>query len=127
MTLARVIEALLFSAQKPLSIREMTAAIKGAGPEDELLPNEFARTSEAQVAGVVEELKIEYVEQQRAFQLVEKAEGWQLTTDPAPTTSERPLAGHSQNNRDQISRWASVHCRPAKPVRSVARLHPGYA
>ena len=82
MTLARVVEALLFSAQKPLSIREMTAAIKGAGPEDELSPNEFARTSEAQVAGVVEELKIEYVEQQRAFQLVEKAEGWQLTTDP---------------------------------------------
>jgi segregation and condensation protein B len=83
MTLANVVEALLFSAQKPLSIREMTAAIKGAGPEDELSPNEFARTSEAQVAGVVEELKIGYVEQQRAFQLVEKAEGWQLTTDPA--------------------------------------------
>jgi len=27
MTLSRVIEALLFSAQKPLSIRELTAAI----------------------------------------------------------------------------------------------------
>jgi segregation and condensation protein B len=27
-------------------------------------------------------LKIEYIEQQRAFQLMEKAEGWQLATDP---------------------------------------------
>ena len=35
MTLARVIEALLFSAQKPLSIRELTEAIRGAGAEDE--------------------------------------------------------------------------------------------
>ncbi len=30
MTLIRVIEALLFSAQKPLSIREIATAIKGA-------------------------------------------------------------------------------------------------
>ncbi len=28
-------------------------------------------------------MKIEYIEQGRAFQLVEKAEGWQLATDPA--------------------------------------------
>ena len=28
-------------------------------------------------------MKIEYIEQQRAFQLVEKAEGWQLASDPA--------------------------------------------
>ena len=27
-------------------------------------------------------MKIEYIQQQRAFQLVEKAEGWQLATDP---------------------------------------------
>jgi len=31
MNLSRVVEALLFSAQKPLSIRELAAAIKGAG------------------------------------------------------------------------------------------------
>ena len=79
MTLSRVIEALLFSAQKPLSIREITTAIKTA--DDELSPNEFSRVREAEVAAALEQLKIEYVEQQRAFQLVEKAEGWQLATD----------------------------------------------
>lgn len=83
MTLARIIEALLFSAQKPLATDEIVAAIKGAGAEDEFAPNEFARVREAEVAGALEQLKVEYIEQQRAFQLVEKAEGWQLSTDPA--------------------------------------------
>jgi segregation and condensation protein B len=81
MTLSRVIEALLFSAQKPLSIRELREAIKGAGGEDEFSPNEFARITEAEVAAALEQLKIECIEQQRAFQLNEKGEGWQLATD----------------------------------------------
>jgi segregation and condensation protein B len=82
MNLSRVIEALLFSAQKPLSVRELTEAIKGASAEGEFSPNEFARVREAEVAAALEQLKIEYIEQQRAFQLSEKADGWQLATDP---------------------------------------------
>ena len=81
MTLLRIIEALLFSAQKPLSTAEMRAAIKGAGGADELLPNAFTKTSEAEIAATLEQLKIEYIEQGHAFQLVEKAEGWQLASD----------------------------------------------
>ena len=83
MSLTQVIEALLFAAQKPLTSRELAAAIKGAGGEDDLLPNEFAKTTEAQVAAALEQLKIEYGQQGRAFQLAEKAEGWQLVSDPA--------------------------------------------
>ena len=83
MTLMRVIEALLFSAPKPLSIAEITAAIKSAGTADDFSPNEFAGTTESQIAAALEQLKVEYIEQQRAFQLVEKAEGWQLASDPA--------------------------------------------
>ena len=82
MTLSRVIEALLFSAQKPLSVRELTETIRGAGAEDEFSPNEFARVREAEVAAALEQLKIENIEQQRAFQLNERAEGWQLASDP---------------------------------------------
>jgi segregation and condensation protein B len=82
MTLTKVVEALLFSAQKPLSIREIATAIKGGDAEDELSPNQFARVSEAEVAGALEQLKVECIEQERAFQLNEKAEGWQLATDP---------------------------------------------
>src|ERR1700747_2186420 len=82
MSLVRVIEALLFSAQKPLSIREIATAIKGA--EDDpaaATPNEFSRVRQAEVAAALEQLKIEYIGQERAFQLTEKAEGWQLATD----------------------------------------------
>jgi segregation and condensation protein B len=83
MKLQNVIEALLFSAPKPLSIQEITTAIKRA--EDDLVdeaPNEFARVKNAEVAAALEELKVEYIQQGRAFQLVEKAEGWQMATDP---------------------------------------------
>ncbi len=83
MTLSCVVEALLFSAQKPLSIRELAAVIKGAGAEDDLSPNEFANVKEAEIAAAIEQLKIEYIQEHRAFQIIEKAEGWQLATDPA--------------------------------------------
>jgi segregation and condensation protein B len=83
MNLSQVIEALLFSAQKPLTTKELVAALKGAGGEDDLMPNEFAKATEAQVAAALEQLKIEYVQQGRAFQLTEKADGWQLASDPA--------------------------------------------
>src|SRR5438874_2305041 len=83
MSVSQVIEALLFAAQKPLTARELLSAIKGAGGEDELIPNEFAKTTEAQIVAALEELKIEYGQQGRAFQLAEKADGWQLVSDPA--------------------------------------------
>ena len=84
MILTRIIEALLFSAQKPLFIREITTAIRGAenDPASET-PNEFARVRDAEVAAALEQLKMEYIQQGRGFQLIEKAEGWQLATDPA--------------------------------------------
>src|SRR6266571_5441145 len=82
MTLEKVIESLLFSAQKPLSIREITTAIKSAEDPAAAGPNEFSRVREAEVATALEQLKIDYIGQERAFQLTEKAEGWQLATDP---------------------------------------------
>jgi segregation and condensation protein B len=82
MTLSQVIEALLFAAQKPLTMRELVTAIKSAGGEDDLLPNEFAKTTEGEVAAALEQLKNEYVQQSRAFQLVERSDGWQLASDP---------------------------------------------
>src|ERR1700756_4828156 len=84
MSLTRVIEALLFSAQKPLSIHEIAVVIKAAeGDLADETPNEFARVKNAEVAAALERLKMEYIQQNRAFQLVEKAEGWQLATDPS--------------------------------------------
>jgi segregation and condensation protein B len=82
MTLPHVIEALLFAAHKPLNIKEITETLKSAGAEDEFSPNEFANVKQAEVAAAIEQLKIEYVQQGRGFQLVEKAAGWQLVSEP---------------------------------------------
>ena len=102
MRLPQVLEALLFSAQKPLTVAELRSAIKGAGDEDELAPNEFARVSEAEIAAALEELKVDYIQQQRAFQLIEKADGWQLASDP------------------EYARWV----RQLFPAQKPARLSP---
>jgi segregation and condensation protein B len=99
MNLSQVVEALLFSAQKPLTPRELVAALRGGGDADELAPNEFAKTGEAEVAATLEQLKINYLEEQRAFQLLEKADGWQLASDP------------------QYARWARQLFPAVKPAR----------
>ena len=82
MTLGQIVEALLFSSQNPLTPDEIVSAIRAAGADDELTPNEYAKVREPDVAAALQQLKLEYVQQERAFQLVEKAEGWQLATDP---------------------------------------------
>src|SRR5207247_4018451 len=82
MTLSQVIEALLFSAQKPLTAPELRDAVTSAGENGELGPNEFARVKEAEIAVALEQLKVEYTLAPRGFQLLEKADGWQLVSYP---------------------------------------------
>lgn len=82
MNLSRVIEALLFSAHKPLSTKEIVDLLRNAGPEDDFSPNEFANAKPAEAAAALEQLKVEYIQNEHGFQLVEKAGGWQLTSDP---------------------------------------------
>ncbi|HST30048.1 MAG TPA: SMC-Scp complex subunit ScpB [Chthoniobacterales bacterium] len=82
MNLARITEALLFSAQKPLSTKDIVDVLHNAGAEDDFAPNEFANAKPAEVAAALEQLKVEYIQNEHGFQLVEKAGGWQLTTDP---------------------------------------------
>ena len=82
MQLTQAIEALLFSAHKPLSTKEIVDILRNAGAEDEFAPNEFASAKQAEVAGAIEQLKIEYIQNEHGFQLVEKADGWQLASDP---------------------------------------------
>jgi segregation and condensation protein B len=82
MTLTQVIEALLFSGQKPLTTIELRDLLTSAGDNDELVPNEFAGVKEAEVAAALGQLKTDYTLTPRGFQLVEKAGGWQLVSHP---------------------------------------------
>jgi segregation and condensation protein B len=91
MTLIRVIEALLFGAQKPLSAKEIVDVIKRSGEAGDFALDDLGNVREAEVAAALQQLKTEYVEQQRAFQLIEKAEGWQLASDPGYAQFVRQL------------------------------------
>ena len=84
MTPSQVLEALLFSAQKPLTTAELRDALMSAGESDALLLNEFefARVKEAEIAVALERLKVDYTLAPRGFQLVEKADGWQMVSHP---------------------------------------------
>ena len=82
MTLSQVLEALLFGAQKPLTAAELRDAFTSPGEADELVPNEFARVKEGEIAVALEQLKVEYTLAPRGFQLAEKAEGWQMVSHP---------------------------------------------
>lgn len=80
MVLKQIVEALVFASQKPLAPREIAALLKSAPVE----PGEegFPRVKEAEIAALLEQIKIELIESARAFQLVEQVNGWQLVTDP---------------------------------------------
>lgn len=82
MNLARVIEAVLFSAHKPLSTKEIADILRNAGAEDDFALNAFANVKPAEIAAAIEQLKVEYIQNEHGFQLVEKADGWQLASDP---------------------------------------------
>jgi segregation and condensation protein B len=66
--LRRIIEALLFAAPEPLTVSRIKTIVPGTEPAD--------------IAESIEELRREYDESGRAFQVVEVANGWQLTSRP---------------------------------------------
>ena len=108
MNLSQVVEALLFSAQKPLTPRELVVALRNAGAEDELTPNELAKTTEAAVAAALEQLKIEYLEQERAFQLLEKGQRSAICPlGPATFPRRETSSSHATGARDPRH-----HCLP---------------
>ncbi len=66
--LKRIIEALLFASPQPLTMSRMRAIVPGTEARD--------------ILESIEELVTEYESESRAFQVVEVANGWQLTTKP---------------------------------------------
>ena len=79
--LKKIVEALLFAAERPLSTKEIRQIIAEATDEENPGVTEgFRNVREAQIAGMLEELKVELDTQQRSFQLVEIAGGWRLVS-----------------------------------------------
>lgn len=84
--LKRIIEAILFASQKPVSAKELIAVLKGAADADKENPSAptraFAKVKEPVIQAAIEELEIECVEASRAYEVRETAAGWQLVTKP---------------------------------------------
>jgi segregation and condensation protein B len=79
--LKQIIEALLFSAERPLSPKEIRAIFAEATDEENPgVPEPFRNVREAQIVATLDELKAECELQQRSYQLVEIAGGWRLVT-----------------------------------------------
>jgi segregation and condensation protein B len=91
--LARVLEALLFASDKPLSAGECVKYLKGAveaAPEDAEVAV-LAKSKQDEVAAVLRELGAQYGEQQRGFRVVESGSGWKVVTAPEAAPWVRQL------------------------------------
>ncbi len=81
--LKQIIEAVLFSAERPLTTRELRSILAEAvDDEDPGVTEPFRNVRESQLTALLEELKTTYELNQHAFQLVEVAGGWRLVSRP---------------------------------------------
>jgi len=82
--LKQIIEALLFSAERPVSPKEIRTIFAEATDEENspAVSEPFRNVREAQIVAVLDELKAECELQHRSYQLVEIAGGWRFVTRP---------------------------------------------
>jgi segregation and condensation protein B len=96
MELKSILEAILFSAQKPLSLKELREVFASAVEHAE--GNEVARslkkTKEDQLTAALEELAREHEAAARSFRLVCVAGCWQFVTQPEFAPWLKALVGH---------------------------------
>ena len=79
--LKKIVEVLMFSAERPLSPKEIRTIFAEAMDEEHAGTTEpFRNCRETQIVAALDELKAEYDLQQRSFQLVEIAGGWRLVS-----------------------------------------------
>jgi segregation and condensation protein B len=80
--LHRIVEAILFASQKPVSAKELATILKGAADAAKENPDTaaFAKVKAAQIDEAIQLLESEYAESRRSFEIRESAAGWQLVT-----------------------------------------------
>lgn len=100
MTLKTVIEALVFASPKPITTKEIVAALRaaGEGTEDQEA-KDFATLKEDGVLAALAEVQADFTATGRAFQLVERVNGWSLVSDPACAQWVRQLYPEAKPTR----------------------------
>jgi len=100
MTLKQVTEALVFASQKPLTPKEILAAIKSAAEDSEDSEvKTLAKAKEADILAVLGDIANELIEAGRSFHLVERANGWVMVSDPKCGLWVRQLYPESKPTR----------------------------
>lgn len=96
MELKFILEAILFSAQKPLSLKELREVFANAVEHAE--GNETARglkkVKEDQLTATLEELARDHEAAHRSFRLACVAGSWQFVTEPEYAPWLKALVGH---------------------------------
>jgi segregation and condensation protein B len=96
MELKLILEALLFSAQKPLSLKEVrdvfATAVEHAGGDE--TARALKKVKESELTLALEELAREHEQAQRSYRLACVAGAWQFVTQPEYAPWLKALVGH---------------------------------
>ncbi len=95
MELKFILESLLFSAQKPLSAKELRDLLVAAAEQDDADPTAKAlkKTKETDITTAVEQLAADHEQRARSFRLVCVAGAWQFASQPEYAPWLRALVG----------------------------------
>lgn len=100
LTIKQAIEALVFASPKPMMIEDIRKALRGAAAEtEELDVIAMGDASDEDVAAQLNLIRAEYEQTGRAFQLVEQASGWTITTVPNSAQWVRQLYPETRPTR----------------------------
>ncbi|HVE16121.1 MAG TPA: SMC-Scp complex subunit ScpB [Chthoniobacterales bacterium] len=82
--LKNIVEALVFASQKPISAKEIAAALRGAAEAAKENPvvAAFAKPKENEIIEAIDALSADYQAAGHAFEIRETAAGWQLVSAP---------------------------------------------
>jgi segregation and condensation protein B len=83
-SLKRIVEAILFASQRPVSAKDLQGVLKSAAEADKGDPvaAAFSGIREPALRAAIEELGADCADPSRAYELRETAAGWQLVTKP---------------------------------------------
>jgi segregation and condensation protein B len=100
MTLHHAIEALVFASPKPITTKEIVAALRTAGEgTEDAWALEFAKAKVEEVMEALAGIQTQLAESGRAFQLVDKVNGWTLVSDPGCAVWVRQLYPEAKPTR----------------------------
>src|SRR6267142_1053157 len=95
MELKFILESILFSAQEPLSAKELKGLLATAAEQaDDNIPKAFKKVSADEITSTLEQLAQEHPQAGRSYRLACVAGTWQFFSEPACAPWIKALVGH---------------------------------